>query len=499
MLTVCPKCTLTLAVTAADLRIGQGYVRCGRCATVFNALLALSDASTLELPGASSPPVRNGHSATATVSVIDASRTGTSTPGASSDTAPAPVPFPAPAPTPAPAHSLAPASEPEPPQPESALAEPFGAAANIFVDPSLAAEPLDMLLEQTSTFAKPNFATEPLAEPSAAPTPDSDVPDSAVPDNDIEVEAVELGSGTDEVAVEPIVATAPAAEPRTARLEGTGTMRTIVMEGNSVSQSEEFVDIDTIDSEIAAATRRALEAEARKSIASLDQDLGASGTYARLNDSGTTAAPEPVETRLTETGSIYVHDRNSLYAQRVPPPKPPPSRLLWSTYAVLLVLALGAQATHYWRNDLAVRSDLIGHSVTRLYAILGLPLTPNWDLHGYDVRQLGAATNGSGDNAIRVRISLTNRAPRAQPWPVLRLSLYNRYGKRVAARDLMPRDYLPRDKALDLMPVAKQIDSEVAVMDPGPDASSFELDVCIPAPHGLRCAGDSPLRPAAHS
>ena len=43
MYTVCPKCALPLAVTAADLRAGQGYVRCGRCANVFNALLRLSD------------------------------------------------------------------------------------------------------------------------------------------------------------------------------------------------------------------------------------------------------------------------------------------------------------------------------------------------------------------------------------------------------------------------------------------------------------------------
>ena len=45
MFTVCPKCALTLAVAAADLRAGQGYVRCGRCANVFNALLGLSDES----------------------------------------------------------------------------------------------------------------------------------------------------------------------------------------------------------------------------------------------------------------------------------------------------------------------------------------------------------------------------------------------------------------------------------------------------------------------
>ena len=43
MFTVCPKCTLTLVVTTVDLRAGQGYVRCGRCANVFNALIALRE------------------------------------------------------------------------------------------------------------------------------------------------------------------------------------------------------------------------------------------------------------------------------------------------------------------------------------------------------------------------------------------------------------------------------------------------------------------------
>ena len=43
MFTVCPKCALTLVVSAADLRVAQGYVRCGRCSSVFNALARLSD------------------------------------------------------------------------------------------------------------------------------------------------------------------------------------------------------------------------------------------------------------------------------------------------------------------------------------------------------------------------------------------------------------------------------------------------------------------------
>ena len=37
------KCNLRLTVTATDLRAAQGYVRCGRCHNVFNALAALAD------------------------------------------------------------------------------------------------------------------------------------------------------------------------------------------------------------------------------------------------------------------------------------------------------------------------------------------------------------------------------------------------------------------------------------------------------------------------
>ena len=43
MFTTCPNCRMNLAVTPVDLRIGQGYVRCGRCERVFNALLSLAE------------------------------------------------------------------------------------------------------------------------------------------------------------------------------------------------------------------------------------------------------------------------------------------------------------------------------------------------------------------------------------------------------------------------------------------------------------------------
>src|SRR6185437_5996501 len=56
MFTLCPKCALTLAVTTADLRIAQGYVRCGRCLNVFNALARLSEERpAVPAPNASAP------------------------------------------------------------------------------------------------------------------------------------------------------------------------------------------------------------------------------------------------------------------------------------------------------------------------------------------------------------------------------------------------------------------------------------------------------------
>ncbi|HWG29120.1 MAG TPA: MJ0042-type zinc finger domain-containing protein, partial [Steroidobacteraceae bacterium] len=55
MYTVCPKCALTLVVTAADLRVAQGFVRCGRCSNVFNALARLSEERGTTVTGVASP------------------------------------------------------------------------------------------------------------------------------------------------------------------------------------------------------------------------------------------------------------------------------------------------------------------------------------------------------------------------------------------------------------------------------------------------------------
>ena len=53
MVTRCPQCNTTFRVTAAHLKAREGYVRCGRCSEIFNALAtlaALTDSEISELP-----------------------------------------------------------------------------------------------------------------------------------------------------------------------------------------------------------------------------------------------------------------------------------------------------------------------------------------------------------------------------------------------------------------------------------------------------------------
>jgi len=109
------------------------------------------------------------------------------------------------------------------------------------------------------------------------------------------------------------------------------------------------------------------------------------------------------------------------------------------------------------------------------------------------VRQLGASSDAADQRIVRVRLSLSNHAPVPQAVPLLRITLLDRYGKRISAGELAPAQYLPQAlRTRQLLDAEQRIDTEVAVPDPTQQASSFELDVCVAAPGGgLRCAGDS--------
>lgn len=163
--------------------------------------------------------------------------------------------------------------------------------------------------------------------------------------------------------------------------------------------------------------------------------------------------------------------------------------LAWTLGSLVLALALLAQLTHYYRQDL-VRHPQIGPPLRAAYERLGLPLSPNWNLAAFELRQWGNDAAASTDGRMSVRASLTNRAGFAQPHPVLRLELEDRFGEPVAVRDFEPGEYLKDpSQATRMMGAGATTEAEFLIADPGPDAVGYRLDICMrESATLLRCA-----------
>jgi len=167
----------------------------------------------------------------------------------------------------------------------------------------------------------------------------------------------------------------------------------------------------------------------------------------------------------------------------------------WAAGAALALLVLVAQIVNHYRDELAA-SPHLGRPVTALYGSLGVQLVPQWDLRAYDVRQLGASADTAGSGVITVRASIKNASRKAQPLPLLRVTLQDRFGNRIAARDVAPRFYVPHTiPESSYLAGGQRIDAEMGFVDPGTNAVGFEIDACLPAGGGgVTCANDLAAR-----
>src|SRR5262249_37140580 len=168
---------------------------------------------------------------------------------------------------------------------------------------------------------------------------------------------------------------------------------------------------------------------------------------------------------------------------------------VWGVGAVLGVLLLAGQVVNHYRDELAV-TPRFGRPLTAFYASLGVQLVPRWDLHAYDVRQLGASTDPAGSGLITLRASVKNAGRQPQPLPLLRVTLQDRFGNRIAARDVAPRFYVPRTvPETSYLAGGQRIDAGLGFVEPGANAVGFEIDACLPASAGgIICANDLAAR-----
>jgi predicted Zn finger-like uncharacterized protein len=434
MFTVCPKCALTLVVTAADLRVAQGYVRCGRCSSVFNALARLTEerqgtvAEPAALPEAEPPPA---------------------------DAAPAASP----------ASAAVTVTSSEELIPETALEfDPATTDVNsVFVQ----APPDPQWTAATGSFKAMVAANQEATEP--------ELPDSQV---DVEIDAAFLASMMRAESVTAEVAPARAPSPATAPPAPRAAARAPVADEASPAAAPAGPQ------RTPAAARAAAGSEPPQARAPLFDKADPEGLGLAVTEEhfvrATAAASVPLDEETAE-GSALVAAL--------------PRRHAWSIGAALAALLLLAQIVNHYRDEWAANPRFT-RPLTSLYGVLGVKLFPRWDLHAYEVRQQGASAGGGGTGVITVRASIKNAAPQPQPLPLLRVTLQDQFGNRIAARDVQPKAYLPGViPPSSFLSAGQRIDAEMGFADPGADAVGFEIDACLPARGGgIACANDVALR-----
>lgn len=176
---------------------------------------------------------------------------------------------------------------------------------------------------------------------------------------------------------------------------------------------------------------------------------------------------------------------------------------LWTAASLVLVVALLAQAVHFWRDELSVHPTL-GGPVKSLYSALGHAIDPPIDLLAFEVRQPDVRLTAQ-PGVLRVTANLLNRATSAQPYPLLQVTLEDRFGAPLGRRAFKPEEYLPgtaakprgQDAGGHLLAAGARADAVLDVADPGSEAEGFELDVCTLRNGQFTCALDLRRAPAA--
>jgi hypothetical protein len=163
---------------------------------------------------------------------------------------------------------------------------------------------------------------------------------------------------------------------------------------------------------------------------------------------------------------------------------------IWVRSAIggLAVLALVVAGVHARRGELMRDPDTAGW-LGGIYGTLGLSAQPIWAPEDLIIVSSEAVADSSG--RLVVDTAFTNRAEFAQPYPILRVTLTDRWDQALSRQDFAPVEYLGGARALERMAAGELVEVSVSMLAAEPDAVGFNLDLCLEAGNGtLSCALD---------
>jgi predicted Zn finger-like uncharacterized protein len=155
---------------------------------------------------------------------------------------------------------------------------------------------------------------------------------------------------------------------------------------------------------------------------------------------------------------------------------------------LILTLLLLAQVVHQSREAFAT-VPVFNRTIGPLYRLLGKPLTPAWDIKGWRFEATKGSTDDSGER-LTIVTRVGNKSDKALPYPLLHVSLTDRFEEIIGSRVLEPGEYLAAN-ADPRKPVAagNTFDAVITIDTPAPEATGFKLNVCYRLASGrLRCA-----------
>jgi predicted Zn finger-like uncharacterized protein len=160
--------------------------------------------------------------------------------------------------------------------------------------------------------------------------------------------------------------------------------------------------------------------------------------------------------------------------------------------AVVLVLLFVAQWVHQSRESLAT-FPAFSNTIGQVYRVLGQPVQPAWNVAGWRIEASSdEIAIEEGEENLTVSSRIGNNSDQAMPYPLIYISLTDRFLEPVGSQVLDPAEYLPTD--LDprkLVQPGNTFNAIITIKSPPQNASGYKVDVCYrQTGDQLRCAID---------